>query len=544
MRQKIDIFFYFTGDSLAVIDVGDLESINETSMISSENNCNMYDDGQENPRSLKNQKSVKNRRWSKRTKDMDKQAFIPKNNIGNSFDFDNPLDAFLLFLDDEFMNKLLYETNLKSVQEGKPCSVTLEELYAFLGINIVMGYHPLPSLMLYWHSGEDLGIKSIQECMSRDRFKTILRYLHVNDNSKIDKDDKLYKIRPMIQSMNNKFLASNNPKENLSIDESMIKFKGRTSLKQYNPMKPIKRGYKLWCIADMDGYIYNFEVYTGKNKSNLQTKSDLGLGGDVVMRMIKSFEGRNHRIYFDNFFSSVELLEVLKGKGIQAAATIRSNRKGLPQFCDDKQLQRGNFDFQATNALSVYKWMDSKAVHLISNFHGSEVTSVTRKNAQGHQITVSCPEVVKDYNSYMGGVDKHDQLRKYYGRDRRSNKWWHRLFFGLLDMAMINAFILFNETQYKKIVLLDFCREVGLGLMSKNISRKPCYRRKQKYSVPDTVRMTNTGIHWPVFLKEKGRCQVCRKNGIESRPSSQCSHCKVFLCSNSAKDCFIKFHNE
>ena len=45
----------------------------------------------------------------------------------------------------------------------------------------------------------------------------------------------------------------------------MVLFKERSSLKQYNPMKPIKRGYKLWVRTDMDGYISKFDVYQGRN---------------------------------------------------------------------------------------------------------------------------------------------------------------------------------------------------------------------------------------------------------------------------------------
>ncbi|KAJ6647307.1 PiggyBac transposable element-derived protein 4 [Pseudolycoriella hygida] len=55
----------------------------------------------------------------------------------------------------------------------------------------------------------------------------------------------------------------------------MIKFKGRCVLKQYMPMKPIKRGYKVWCLADaVTGFILAFIVYTGKEK--IITESTLG----------------------------------------------------------------------------------------------------------------------------------------------------------------------------------------------------------------------------------------------------------------------------
>jgi hypothetical protein len=46
----------------------------------------------------------------------------------------------------------------------------------------------------------------------------------------------------------------------MAVDESIIVFKGRSVLKQYNPMKPIKRGYKLWCLADQWGYVKSFDI--------------------------------------------------------------------------------------------------------------------------------------------------------------------------------------------------------------------------------------------------------------------------------------------
>lgn len=83
--------------------------------------------------------------------------------------------------------------------------------------------------------------------MSRDRFREILSNIHVNDNTNIPNNnkDKLYKLRPMIDTLNKIFFEAYHGTRQLSVDESMIKFKGRSTLKQYNPIKPIKRGYKL-----------------------------------------------------------------------------------------------------------------------------------------------------------------------------------------------------------------------------------------------------------------------------------------------------------
>jgi hypothetical protein len=78
--------------------------------------------------------------------------------------------------------------------------------------------------------------------------------------------DKLFKLKPLIDCCTEKFSKSYFGTRELSIDESMIIFKGRSTMKQYNPMKPIKRGYKIWCLADQKGYIKNFQIYQGKKE--------------------------------------------------------------------------------------------------------------------------------------------------------------------------------------------------------------------------------------------------------------------------------------
>ena len=95
----------------------------------------------------------------------------------------------------------------------------------------------------------------------------ILSDLDLNDNSKIgsSQSEEIFLIRPLVQRLNHLFVQKHSPSKHVSVDESMIRFKGRrTSLKQYNSMKPIKREYKLWCVADNDGYVYKLEVYTGE----------------------------------------------------------------------------------------------------------------------------------------------------------------------------------------------------------------------------------------------------------------------------------------
>ena len=67
----------------------------------------------------------------------------------------------------------------------------------------------------------------------------------------------------------------------------------------------------MWCRADShNGYICEFQVYTGQTEG-----AEGGLGKRVVSDLSQSLEGKHHHLYFDNFFTSVDLLQTLKERG-------------------------------------------------------------------------------------------------------------------------------------------------------------------------------------------------------------------------------------
>ena len=73
------------------------------------------------------------------------------------------------------------------------------------------------------------------------------------------------------------------------------------------------------------------------------------------------------------------------------------------------------------------------------------------------------PTAVKHYNESMGGDDKGDMLRVLYGVNRKSVKWWHQIFWGVLDIASVNADIAY-QTVTGNIALHEFRRKVAQGL--------------------------------------------------------------------------------
>ena len=113
-------------------------------------------------------------------------------------------------------------------------------------------------------------------------------------------------------------------------------------------------------------------------------------------------------------------------------------------------------------------------------------------------------------------------------------------------MAVVNAFLMYQEIGHDSISLFEFRRSLALGLLtySQKCRLTQSKNRGIKYSVPDTVRLSNFGIHWVEFVESRGRCQVCSVNKKKSRPQSKCSYCNVYLCCNVNKNCFKTFHKK
>lgn len=350
----------------------------------------------------------------------------------------------------------------------------------FLGINLMMGIKRVSSFKDCWSSNFQLRDNYISKVMSLKRFSFLLGNFHVNDNSKIPKKgqpnyDKLYKVRPLLNKLSETFSLYYNPTEHQSIDESMIRFKGRSTLKQYMPKKTIKRGYKIWERADANGYVAEFQIYTGKVENVVETD----LGARVILDLTKKLIGKNYSVVFDNYFSSTTLMHKLMLRKVKACATTQYKRKLFPKKMKNlKKMEVGKFKWRSSRTgLTAVVWQDKRPIPFLSNYlDPTKLESVSRKQKDGTKKVVSCPPVVRIYNQHMGYVDKGDQLKKSYEINRKSKKWWHRIFFHFLDLVVVNSWILFfslfNESE-KVMKLKDFRLCIASSLIG---SQNPHYK--------------------------------------------------------------------
>ena len=236
--------------------------------------------------------------------------------------------------------------------------------------------------------------------------------------------------------------------------------------------------------------------------------------------MTKNLVEKYREVYVDNFFTSVPLMEYLFSHKILRCGTLGTYKKYLPKnLSKDSDLKRGEYDY-----IIVYKWRENKVVHVVSNLHGTEQSQVNRKSKDGTVSQVACPEAIKHYNTYMVGVEKADVYCALYRTFHKSKKWWNRIFFGLIDWSLQNAFVVYKKLIDRNSTLLNFRRSVAQWLITlgkplkagRSISTPSNQltankRQKTNYFVPASIRNENVGIHWVIYDQKRGRCEMCSK---------------------------------
>jgi hypothetical protein len=335
------------------------------------------------------------------------------------------------------------------------------------------------------------------------------------------------------------------PSKNQAIDESMIRFKGRSSLRQYMRLKPIKRGYKVWIRAGESGYVNQFQIYVGKVGNDVEKN----FGARVVKDLTRNIVGKGYNLYFHNLFNSVGPQKDLQDDVIYACGTFRKGRNDMPKnLNDDKIMERGDSDWRV---LTFLKWKDRKAVFFLNNFHDLNIEeTISRKNKDRSQTEIACPLIVKDYNRNMAFVDKMDMLKSLYEIDPKSKKWWHRILFHFIDVALVNSFIIYKDRSSEKIESLEHFR---LSVMIGLIGAAPNKTRKGrpsndtpvnnfKVTVGYEIRFDNCA-HLPVHGNSR-RCAFCSTRKEHHRTVWTCTLCQVGLCLSKKKNCFAKFHTK
>lgn len=175
---------------------------------------------------------------------------------------------------------------------------------------------------------------------------------------------------------------------------------------------------------------------------------------------------------------------------------------------------------------------------VLSNCHKHVIETADRKQKDGSDKTFDCPQAIVFYNEFMAGVDKGDQYSTTYEVDRKSNKWWKRVYHRLLQITVSNAWIIFKQSGQKDLPLIDFLIPLAESLVEvgKNGTKNQRSTGAGRPSKRSKL-MVNIG-HQPVESGSLRRCRHCSLKKQQKRTEWLCNSCDVPLCVG----CFVNYH--
>lgn len=490
--------------------------------------------------------------WSNRTLGLREIPFTKENKLLVPIPGDNrPVDWFFLLLDEPLLESICKYTNKYALELfcgpnttdqsriTRWRELTVPELKIFLGLLLHTGTIKLNRLQDYWRKHRLLNLPCFREYMSRDRFLLILRCINF---SKIippgqpQPTDRLYKIRELIDYFNNKMASVYYPSRELSIDESMVLWRGRLTFRQYIKNKRHKYGVKLYSVTEPDGLIMKFLVYAGADDEI----SGQGHSVKVVMKLMERMLNNGHSLYLDNFYNSFHLAATLLQNNTYCTGTLQMNRKLNPEDVKNAVLRKGDTVAQYAEGVMIGKWRDKRLVMYISTEFENDMVTVVNKRKQEKQK----PNPIVHYNAHMKGIDRSDQMMAYHPFERKTVRWYKKIFIHLIQMITTNAFHLYNienmkTDRKKKIPLYDFrflLLEELLPPKAGPAVRTPPQRNTlhRLVKIPDVDSKGST---------KRKRCRQCSKQKKKQLTTFMCSLCPESpgLC---AVDCFDLFHRQ
>ncbi|KAH1021938.1 hypothetical protein HUJ04_011421 [Dendroctonus ponderosae] len=322
-------------------------------------------------------------------------SFTADDEIPHNEKLKSPLELFEEFFHENVIELIVLETNRYTARKNIAQNISRTEIKAFIGVLVLSGYICVPRKRIYWEreNGHNL---LVSEATTRDKFEHILTNIHVKDSETVDKTDRF-----------SKFV--------------------RHGCKQFIHGKPIRYGYKLWVEATRLGFVSWFEPYQSASTNISKTYSDYGLGPAVFLEyadvLLKKWPDKKHHLYFDNFFTTIALMEKVSEMGLYATGALRENRISNNPLVHSKTLKKQNL-----------KWNDNNLVSLASIYSAKRFSRKKNKNVQIEQ-----PHLVHLYHANMGGVDRSDQNIGLYRISIRGKNWHFPLIAHCIDLAIQNA---------------------------------------------------------------------------------------------------------
>ncbi|XP_027019870.2 piggyBac transposable element-derived protein 4-like [Tachysurus fulvidraco] len=268
----------------------------------------------------------------------------------------------------------------------------------------------------------------------------------------------------------------------------------------YIATKPDMFGIKFWVAGDLKSkYICNVLPYLGKDPS---CPSGERLSENVVMRLMEPFLDKGRNVTMDNFFTSLSLAHKLLSRKTTILCTVNKIRREIPQSA--RHTDRNEFTtqvFSTTAAtLTAYAPKRKKTVYILSSMHSVIQTDNTTKRK---------PNTVTLYNTTKCSVDVMDQMVQEYTVHTGTRRWPVAVFHNMIDMAALNAHVLYQACTGRQERRVDFLVELARELANSRMCAKKARKEQLLRTQPSTPSPGKRASGQTPMQEQSCHCAMC-----------------------------------
>ncbi|XP_069174934.1 piggyBac transposable element-derived protein 4-like [Procambarus clarkii] len=406
----------------------------------------------------------------------------------------------------------------------------------------------------YWSKDNAVPTPLFGKYMSRDRFLLILQCLHFTNNADERQDDRLWRVRHVLNDLIGKFRDYYVPAQKLVIDESLVLFKGRAAFKQYIPSKRHPFGLKFFVLCDCEsGMVLHMILYSATNV-DIPANDEHGFSGSVVKALLAPYLNKGQILYTDNYYTSPLLTKFLLDNKTGVCGTVKPKRREMPVF--DTAMQVDDCEVRKSGAMLSVRWKDRREVNMLTTIHPGTMVVSGKVNRTTKQIIYK-PDCVMDYNINMRLVDKCDMMVGAVECVRKTVKWTKWMILHLLDVTMLNSYKIYLVKTGRKPYFHSFSFQVVKQLLGKFGNDTPGIQRPIRDPILNHAPASRLAyrkaflIHQikklpPTGSRAAGQCRCVVCSSTKLRPQKRklvltwCEACAVPLCHI---DCFAQYHS-
>jgi hypothetical protein len=443
------------------------------------------------------------------------------------------IQCFLAYFPSSLWQLHIQETNRYLISRDPEAeAIECNELQAFYGMQIIMGLMPHPRLEEFWRehaAGTPTHMQhpNFKHIMSYKRYRAIKDSLHFANNEHDNGSDPLFKLRAAVDTFRSTFKKMFHMGTDTCIDEGIVPFKGVNPHRRKIPKPGGSTGFKVLILADSDiHYCYDFIVDVSREAQSIRQH---------ITPLVQNLN-KGQILYCDRWFGTIDVVEWLMDLQIGYVGTFLENRNPAKMCQLPPHAGQGAFKACSKDGICIVRWNDTSQCCFIMTAVGIDEVQYERKQKTGphagRKVPIPAPLAAKKFNFKMGGVDRFDQMKaKFYsccGRFK-TGKWYHKLWFGLVDLALVNAWLLFKHT-HENAKHFDFVHALAEQLISSHLLSKEDSEGKGDR----TTKLAHFCKDPSTGARPQRACYHCSSTQKRVRTTFGCASCQRALC----LDCF------